>query len=219
MKRLLFGVLALLAPVLVMAGTSAQSFDEGIEYQRIDPPVPTDSGHKVEVVEFFWYGCPHCYHFEPELDKWLAHKPKDVEFKRIPAILGSRWAPLARAFYTEKLLGVFDKTHQALFDAIHKDRRLKLLRDEGALADFFAQHGVSKDKFRSTYNSFAVDMDVRRARDLTQRYGIDGVPSMAVAGRYRTSGQLAGDNQRMLDVVDFLVRKERSASSGAASGE
>lgn len=218
LKKLIVGLLALLAPALVTAASadSARHYDAGIDYQIIDPPQPADSGGKIQVIELFWYGCPHCYHFEPHLDQWLAHKPKDVDFERIPAVLGPNWAPLARAFYTEKLLGVFPKTHLALFNAIHKDHDVKLLTDTKAMAAFFAKHGVPEKKFLSTYHSFAVDVDVNRARDMTRRYGISGVPSMIVAGKYRTSGQLAGSNEAMLNVVKYLIQKERASAHTAA---
>ncbi|MGA7799215.1 MAG: thiol:disulfide interchange protein DsbA/DsbL [Gammaproteobacteria bacterium] len=219
LRRMIVGLLALLVPALVMAASGGpdKHYDAGIDYQLIDPPQPAATAGKIQVIELFWYGCPHCFHFEPHLDQWLAHKPKGVVFERIPAVLGPNWTPLARAFYTEKLLGVFDKTHLALFNAIHKDHEFKLLSDPQAMADFFAKHGVPKAKFLSTYNSFAVDVDVNRAKDMTRRYGINGVPSMIVAGKYRTSGQLAGSNDAMLNVVDYLVRKERaSADAGAA---
>jgi len=217
---MIVGLLALVVPALAPAasGGSATHYDAGIDYQIIDPPQPAGTDGKIQVIELFWYGCPHCYHFEPHLDQWLAHKPRDVVFKRVPAVLGPRWSPLARVFYTEKLLGVFHKTHQALFDAIHKDHDVKLLTDTHAMAAFFAKHGVPEKKFLSTYHSFAVDLDLNRAKDMTRRYGISGVPSMIVAGKYRTSGQLAGSNEAMLKVVKYLIQKERASAHAAADG-
>lgn len=219
-NRLIVGLLALVVPALALGASSVPSrhYDAGIDYQLVQPPQPTDTGSKIQVIELFWYGCPHCYHFEPQLDQWLAHKPKDVVFERIPAVLGPNWAPLARAFYTEKLLGVFPKTHQALFDAIHKYHQLRLESDPQALADFFAKHGVPKAKFLAVYHSFAASMDVRRAEDMTRRYGISGVPTMIVNGKYRTSGALDGGTEAMLKVVDYLIRKERASEHVAARG-
>lgn len=200
---LAFGFIALLVSNLSFAG-----IDEGIEYKLVSPPVPTSTGDKVEVVEMFWYGCPHCYHFEPSFEKWKKSVPANVEVIRIPAIFPNRpeWEVSARAFYTAELLGVLDKIHKPLFDAIHKNRQ-KLFTKE-SLADFFEKYGVKKEDFNQTYDSFGVQMKVNRARDLTQRYGIDGVPTLVVDGRYLTHGSLTNGSPGMLKVVDFLIEKE-----------
>jgi thiol:disulfide interchange protein DsbA len=216
-------ILAWLISLSVAAGALAAeadaptNFTEGIEYQRIVPPQPTETAPKVEVVEVFWYGCPHCFHFEPALEAWLKHKPDDVVFRRLPAIFTNPlWELDARAYYTAEALGVLDKIHPALFDAIHKSHRK--LNTEAALAAFFAENGVSDEDFRRTFHSFYVDTKVREARLMTQRYGIDGVPSMVVAGKYRTEASLAGSEEAMLRVVDFLVAREVAASKAGASG-
>lgn len=181
--------------------------DEGIEYKTISPRVNNQiDDTKTEVVEMFWYGCPHCFDFEPNLQKWLARKPKGVNFVRIPAVFNPTWSLHARAYYTAEVLGVLDKTHEALFDAMHLKKQKMATADE--LADFFAKYGVKKDTFLATFNSFTVDAKVRRAIDLTKRYGIEGVPSMIVNGKYRTSGTLAGGKEGMLQVVDHLIKQE-----------
>ena len=200
---LVFGMLAVLISAPGYAG-----IDEGIEYKLINPPVPTSSSDKVEVVEMFWYGCPHCYHFEPSFEKWKKSVPGNVEVIRVPAIFPNRpaWEASARAFYTAELLGVLDKIHKPLFDAIHKNHQ-KLFTKE-SLADFFEKHGVKKEDFNQTYDSFGVQMKVNRARDLTQRYGIDGVPTLVINGRYQTHGSLTDGTPGMLKVVNFLIEKE-----------
>lgn len=209
-KRLYWLVLAagfFLMPVMpAMAG-----YDEGIEYLKISPPVETDDSHKVEVVEMFWYGCPHCYHFEPKLRAWLKHLPANVDFKRIPAIFPNRplWELHARAYYTAELLGVLNKTHEALFDAIHKHHQR--LFDEDSLANFYAKFGVDKKLFKETMHSFGVQMKVDRAKELSRRYGIDGVPSLIVDGKYRTFASITNGEENMLKVVDFLIEKETKA--------
>lgn len=212
MLRALF-VLALLAGLtpLMLPGVARASIDEGIEYQKVTPPVPTTVNNKqIEVVEMFWYGCPHCYHFEPSLLKWLAHKPKYVVFTRIPAIFNNpMWEIHAKAYYTADVLGVLDKTHEAFFNAIHE--KGERLATESAIEAFFVKHGVSAKDFKNAFNSFAVYSKVRRAAELTRRYGIDGVPSMIVDGKYRTSGSLAGGNEGMIKVINFLVAKEAKA--------
>lgn len=190
---------------------SAQSYDEGIEYKLISPPVPTENPKKVEVVEVFWYGCPHCYHFEPKLVAWLKHKPKNVDFIHVPAVFPNRplWELHARAYYTAELLGVLDKTHDALFNAIHaKNERLF---DIDSLANFYAKYGVDKKLFKETMHSFGVQMKVDRARALCQRYGIDGVPTMVINGKYKTFASLTNGEAGMLKVTDFLIKKETKA--------
>ncbi len=192
-------------------------FEAGFDYRLIDPPVriPGAEPGKVTVVEFFWYGCPHCYRFEPYLDKWLGHKPPGAQFIRIPAPLNPTWTVHARAYYAAKELGVLPRLFQPLFDAIH--RKGPALGTEDALAGFFARHGVKPAAFRAAYGSFTVDAEVRRARALAQRIGITGVPTVVVAGRYRTSLELAGSDQRLIDIVNYLVRKEsrRGTRAGA----
>lgn len=199
--------LAIVSLVLWVFGSAvAKDFDEGMEYERITPPVPTSVAKgKVEVVEMFWYGCPHCFRFEPYLQKWLKTKPANVEFIRIPATFYPLWKLHARAYYTAKSLGVADKLHKPLFDAYHlKHNRLD---SEKALRAFFVEHGVKGADFDKVFHSFAVEADLARAADYTARYGINGVPSMIVNGKYRTSNKISG-HANMLEVVDFLIRKE-----------
>lgn len=191
------------------AGDAGMSIDEGIEYHKIDPPQPTVTQDKIEVVELFWYGCPHCYHFEPMLQKWLKNKPDNVVFVRIPAIFNPGWALHAKAYYTAEALGVLDKLHEPLFDAIHKHH--KRLGSEEELQKFFAEYGVSAEDFSNTFHSFVIDAKVRRAADLSKRYHIDGVPSMIVNGKYRTDGTLAHGQPEILKVVDYLINKELKA--------
>ncbi len=196
---------------LLALNVTAQEFDEGIEYIPINPPVATRSGDKVEVVELFWYGCPHCFHFEPSWEKWIAGKPDNVAVVRVPAIFRDSWIPGARAFYTAQFLGVLDKTHKAIFEAIHVKKQK--FRNAGDFAKIFAKFGVAEKDFLDTYNSFAVDAKVRRAKDLTGRYQIDGVPTLVVNGKFRTTGSIANGHDGMLKVLDYLVRKESGTKS------
>jgi thiol:disulfide interchange protein DsbA len=203
---------------LAQAATGKPPYDEGVEYQRLAAPQPTTSPDKIEVVELFWYGCPHCFDLEPAINKWLASKPDDVEFVRIPAILGQRWELLARAYYTAELLGVVDRIHEPLFRAIHEeDARFP---DEDSLEEFFVAQGVDREDFRNTFNSFAVATRLNNARLMTMRYNIEGVPAIVVNGKFRTSASLAGSNEEMLKVTEYLVEQERDAMRAAvpASG-
>jgi len=209
-KTPLLALLLGLAGLLV--GTSSQAgIDEGIEYQAITPPVRTTNPDKVEVVEMFWYGCPHCYHFEPMFEAWKSKLPANVEVVRIPAIFPNRpeWEASAKAFYTAELLGILDKIHKPMFDAIHQKRQRLFTKE--ALADFFAQYGVSKQEFNQTFDSFGVQMKVNRAKDLTQRYGIGGVPTLVINGRYQTHASLTNGQAGLIKVVDFLITKESAA--------
>lgn len=199
-------LLTLLALLLLVPVSHAASFEEGIDYQKVaTPQPPVDDDGRIEVLELFWYGCPHCYHLEPELNAWLKNKPADVDFVRIPAVLGPSWELLARGYYTAQVLGVLDKIHEPLFDHIHKDR--KPIRNVADLKAFFEQQGVSGEDFDKGYNSFAVVTDTNRARDVHNRYGVTGVPTLIVDGRYRTTASLTGSNEKMLKVVDFLIDK------------
>lgn len=192
---------------LFVAGVAvAKDYKEGVEYERINPAVPTSTGSgKVEVVEMFWYGCPHCFHFEPLLQKWLKKKPANVEFVRIPATFYPLWKLHARIYYTEQVLGLGEKLHQAIFDTYHLQRNR--LATEQAIRKFFVAHGVKGSDFDDVFHSFAVETKLSRAADLVQRYGISGVPTMIVNGKFRTSNKLSGPDE-MLKVVDYLVRKE-----------
>lgn len=156
----------------------------------------------------FWYGCPHCYQFEPKINAWKKTMPANVEFIRIPAIFPNKssWEFHAKVFYALEFLGVLDKLHTPLFDAMHKEN--KNLNDKNTMADFVAKHGVNKTEFLEMLDSFGVNMKVNRAIDLSKRYGIDGVPTMVVNGRYRTTASLTNGQAGMLKVVDHLIKKD-----------
>jgi thiol:disulfide interchange protein DsbA len=220
LRALLLYVAALLLCVSA-AGASAQPV-QGRDYQLLKPPQPTESGSKVEVLEFFWYGCPHCAHLEPLLAQWLKRKPADVEFKHVPAAFQESWLQLARTYYTFETLGLVDKLHHDLFVALHEKRQLEpgaLTRDPKALFDWVAARGVERQKFVDTYNSFAVVSRTNRTIDVTQRYDIPGTPAIVVDGRYLTAPSLtlkpdrSIDYDRFFQVLDQLVataRKNRS---------
>ena len=157
----------------------------------------------------FWYGCPHCYRLEPYVAEWVASAPDDVEFILMPAIIGPPWELLAKAFYTAQFLGVQDKIHVALFEAIHNDK--KAFNNEAAVQAFFVVQGVSEQDFKKTFNSFAVSIKVNNAKLMTKRYALTGVPAIIVNGKYSTSGTLAGSNENIIKVVDYLVVQERQA--------
>jgi thiol:disulfide interchange protein DsbA len=172
------------------------------DYYELNPPQPVETTDKIEVLEFFWYGCIHCYNLEPKLETWLKGLPKDVEFRRVPAVFNERWAHDASIFYAFEALGVLDKVHRPFFDAIHRDR----LRTDNwqNLSAWLEKQGVDAKKFETTYKSFGVQSKTKRAVRLTSGYKIDGTPAMAVHGRYTVPSSDA-----MLNVVNHLVAQVR----------
>ena len=202
----LIRLLPLLGLCLLPVGAALAQYEEGIQYERLAAPVPTVDANKVEVVELFWYGCPHCYRLEPELKNWLKNKPANVVFVRVPAVFRPIWAFHAKVYYTAEVLGVLDKVHDAMFNAMHVQRRKMATVDE--VKALFAQYGVTSEKFDNAFNSFAVDAKVRRATDLTQRYGLEGVPALVINGKYVTDGVMAHGHNGMLQVTDYLISME-----------
>ncbi len=179
-------------------------------FAQIVPPQPTRETDKIEVIEFFWYGCPHCYNFEPHLSEWLKTVPDNVQFIRQPAIFSSEWAPGARAYFVADALGITDKIHRDLFSAIQEQNRR--LDTEEQMADFFVEHGVEKSAFHDAYNSFIVATRMRQAENMPIRYGVTGVPAIIVNGKYRTNGTLAKTFPNLLSVMNDLIAKESDGS-------
>lgn len=175
-------------------------------YKKLPSPQPTRTGNKIEVLEVFWYGCPHCYHFEPTIEKWLEEKADYIEFIRMPGVLGKNWLPHARAFYAAEKLGVLDKIHLPLFDAIHKEKRK--IMDKKELKKFFIEQGISGDDFDQAIHSKEVEDSVRYAFTMGQRYALTGVPAIIINGKYGTSASMAGGYNEIIDVVNTLAAKE-----------
>ncbi len=207
MKKILWW--ALCALVLQGAAARAETFSEGVHYVELFQAQPVDTGDKIEVRELFWYGCPHCYDLEPILNRWLKRLPKDAAFVRMPAVLRPSWAVHARAYYAFEALGVTARLHGRLFDAIHRDGRH--LDSMEALAEFAAENGVDKKQFIGAFQSFGVDAALRKAQILGRQYEADGVPTLIVDGRYRSTATMAGSHERLMQVVDFLIKKARAA--------
>ena len=197
--------------------TAAQSTGVDIEgkYEVLQPPQSTETGDRIEVVDVFWYGCPHCYTFLPVMEAYETVKPEYVEVRRLPAVFRESWVAHARAYYTSMLLGVDHKTHRALFEEIH-EQRLPTDHKE-ALAAFFERQGVDRTAFEQTYDSFAVESLVRKSVLMQQRYGITGTPSVVVNGKYRVTGRLAGSLDNVIAVVTALVDREYKAQQGASN--
>lgn len=178
---------------------------EGQGYETINPAQPTHDPNKIEVLEFFWYGCPHCYAFEPLLKAWVGKLPKNVEFIRQPAALNENWAKHAKAYYTAEALGVVDKIHSDFFDAVQKGDSLET---EEELSKFFAKYGVKDADFKEAFNSFVVDNKVRQSNAIAARYGLTGVPVIIINGKYKVTGKTAGSHEKMIEVMSELIKKE-----------
>lgn len=175
-------------------------------YETVTPAQPVQNPDKIEVIEFFWYGCPHCYSLEPSMAAWLKTKPENVEFIRQPAVFSDLWGKHAKAFFTAEALGVVEKVHADFFDAIQNKRQKLTSEDE--LAKFFAAHGVKDNDFRAAYNSFMVDAKMRQAETMGARYGITGVPVIIVNGKYRVTASTAKSQENMIAVTNQLIQQE-----------
>lgn len=211
MKKLTLLLGLLLGLASGLAG--AIELKEGQHYTTFNPPRATEARDKVEVTEFFWYGCGHCFNLEPELQKWLRKLPKDVSFRRVPAVFPGRdgkpggWASGAKLYYTLETMGLLDKLHGEIFDAIHIDRANLL--DETAMIEWLGKKGVDTKKFAETYGSFSVQSRMMRAMQLTQEHGLDGVPALIVDGRYKPASGAAGSFGDIFVIVDKLIDKAR----------
>ena len=217
MKRMSATILALalFGAALVLPGNAAQAagIDPTGKYELVTPPQPTETPGKVEVVEVFWFGCPHCFHFLPTIEQYDANKPDYVAVRHMPAIFRDSWVVHARAFYTAELLGIEEKIHRPLFEAIHLHKQPLDTREE--LMKFFANYGVSNEDFNNTYDSFAVETLLRKSQVMQQRYGVTGTPTVIVNGKYRVSGTLAGPPEQMIKVIEALVEREHAAQTAS----
>ncbi len=188
---------------------------EGQHYHRITPDVPTEVEEgKVEVVEVFWYGCPHCFDFEVHLESWKENLPEHISFKRMPAVLNRSWVAHARAFYALETMGELDRIHPLFFEAIHTQGRR--LRDKESMARFLFQHGIDAEKFKSAYDSMYVETKVKRSDQIVRQYGVSSVPQVVINGKYRTSASDAGGYDNLLHVVNMLAEQEANAMNASS---
>ena len=211
MIRQLLVIACVLLPIACSAADEAKyKFKE--HYNPTRNAITDTNPAKPDVFEIFWYGCPHCFHFDPLVEKWKSSKAKDVSFTRIPFSLGRPIGMLhSRAFYTAEVLGIMDKMHPILFSSIHEQNK-QLATEKEIEGIFVNQGGVLPDVFRETFNSFAVESKVQQAESLIRKLGINSVPSMSVDLQYWTGAREAGGFEGMLDVVNFLTDQSRSNS-------
>lgn len=197
--------MALTAPACAQEEHAPYAVDT--HYRVLDEPVEVDNPDKVEVREFFFYGCPHCFDAEPIINDWLKDKPEDVNYVRTPVLFLKNAEPLARAFYVARNQGILDKVHTPMFDKIHKHR--EPLFSVPALANFFRNYGIKPDKFNELYSSFGVSTKVKQAESLAREYGIRGVPAFAVDGQYVVLRKNLENDRETFKVIDYLIEKAR----------
>lgn len=188
----------------------AETYEEGKHYNRIDKEKATDTD-KIEVVEFFMYGCPHCYSFEPSLNKWKQSKPDNVEFIRVPATFNAYATLHARAYYALQLLGADEQIHPKFFSEIHNKKNYMKTFD--ALTVFVQEYGVERSEFIDAMNSFAVENNLRKATKMVDVYEIKGVPAVVVNGKYLISASMAGSYDNMIKIMNYLIEKETAKAS------
>ncbi len=214
MKRREFSRVAAATALAVSTGVSAQAQmakpQAGKDYQVVDPRAPVEAAAgKIEVVEFFWYSCPHCNAIEPTMPGWIRSLPKDVVFRRVPVAFNDSFAPQQRLYFVLEAMGLVEKLHAKVFTAIHVEKQ-NLAKGE-AIFDWVAKQGVDRAKFEVQYNSFSIATKSTRATQLQNAYKVEGVPALGVAGRFYTDGSMAGTMERALQVAESLISVARTA--------
>jgi thiol:disulfide interchange protein DsbA len=193
----------------LMSFTASAEPQSGTDYMLTQQAIPTDNPSKVEVVELFWYGCPHCHDFEPILNPWVSKLPKDVAFKRIPGLPRPDWVTMAKAFYTMEMLNVLEKLHAPLFATLHPKPAFKANDDAATISWIAVQGGLDRKKVEEAFNSFSVNTKVMRAAQIFRASGATGVPTLLIDGKYITGPTLAGNGENALKVADYLIEKAR----------
>ncbi|WP_430232334.1 thiol:disulfide interchange protein DsbA/DsbL [Nitrosomonas communis] len=186
---------------------------EGRDYIVLATPQPTEDQRSIEVIEFFWYGCPHCYELHSHIDNWRKNAPKDVKFRYVPAIFRANWTPAAKTFYAMEALGITKELHDKVYKAIHRDKID--LSKEAVLFDWIEKQGIERAKFINAYNSFSVQNQVAKVSQMIRQYKLTGVPALVVEGKYITSGKMSGTPRDTIQVLNELIdkaRKERASN-------
>jgi len=192
---------------LINLSSARSEIVEGKDYTVLATPQPTQDGSTIEVLEFFWYGCPHCNSLHPHLKTWLMKIPKDVSFRYVPATLRPNWVSAAKIFHTIEAMGITDVLHDKVYDAIHRDKID--LNNESVLFDWIEKQGVDKKKFEDTYRSFAVQNQVAKSTQMSRQYQLTGVPALVINGKYVTSGKMGGTPQDTIRTLEALIEKIR----------
>lgn len=208
-KRTLLSAAILSLAFSFLGSVNAQGpkIEEGFDYRILPVAQPVEVKGKVEVIEFFWYGCPHCYDLEPELNAWIKRQPKDVTFRKVPVAFRDDLMPHSQLFYALESMGKGEAMNEKVMYAMHKEN--KRLMTENEIADWVASQGIDRNTFLASYRSFAVISRARAARQMADAYRIDGVPTIVMQGRYVTSPSIAGTKAKAIAVMDYLEQKIR----------
>lgn len=180
---------------------------EGRDYIVLANPQPTEDKRSIEVLEFFWYGCPHCNELHPHIDSWRQNAQKDVKFQYVPAIFRANWAPAAKTFYAMEVMGLTKTLHDKIYKAIHRDKID--LANEATLFNWIEKQGIERDKFVNAYNSFSVQNQVAKSTQMMRQYKLTGVPALVVDGKYVTSGKMSGTPRDTIQILNELIDKAR----------
>ena len=197
----------------------AEAPQVGNNFDAVAQPIATDNTAKIEVMEIFWYGCVHCYQMEAPLNAWVKKLPADVYFKRMPGLPNASWAPMAKAFYAMETLGVAEKLHSPLFEAVHKSKSLNPSDEKAVIAWVTQQSKMDKAKVEAAFKSFTINTNLNRAAQIFRASGATGVPSLVIDGKYITSSTMNGGNEQALKVADYIidnVRKDKAAPAAKA---
>jgi protein dithiol oxidoreductase (disulfide-forming) len=207
-------LLAMFAAAILSCSAFANSNAafEGHDYTRLERPQPVATGKKIEVLEFFWYRCPHCFQLEPGLSTWLKSLPKDVQIRRVPAVFRDDWAPAAKLYFTLEQMGLLDRLHRKVFDAYNVENLN--LNDPAVLGAWISKQGVDRKKFETIYNSFSTQSKVLKGSRIVSAYAVTGVPAFFVDGKYATSMSMTGSEARLFDVLNQLIVKARTERGG-----
>lgn len=211
MKKL-FAALMLLASFNVLAADPQM----GKDFDRTVQTINTDTPNKIEVTELFWYGCGHCYQMETPLNAWVKKLPADVVFKRVPGLPNPSWAPMAKAYFAMEILGISEKLHAQLFDAIHKQKTLNPTDEKAAIDWVIKQSGLDKVKVTEAFNSFSTNTNLNRAANIFRASGATGVPTLIINGQFVTSSTMTGSNEAALKTADYIIANIRADKAKAA---
>ena len=213
MMKFFLATLFLLLSTQAFAEAPVAAPQQGKDFDLTVQVIPTDNPAKIEVTELFWYGCSHCYNMEPVLSAWVKKQGADVTFKRVPGLPRADWEPMAKAFYAMETLGLSDKLHVPLFEAIHKTKTLNPTDEAAVITWMTNQSGLDKAKVEDVFKSFSMNTKLNRARQFFRASGATGVPSLIIDGKYITSSTMAGDNDKALKMADYIIgniRKDKA---------
>lgn len=197
----------LLSAILLLASFNVFAADPqmGKDFDRTAQAIANENPNKIEVIELFWYGCGHCHNMEAPLNAWVKKLPSDVSFKRVPGLPNQSWAPMAKTYYALETLGLLEKLHTPLFEAIHKQKALNPTDEKAAIDWVTKQSGLDKIKVEDAFNSFSTNANLKRAANIFRASGATGVPSLVINGQYITSSTMAGNNDLALKTADYII--------------